>query len=128
MIRFGVGLLALALAVLPAAGDDKKPEKADVRGLITKVIPAKEDARKKGILGTIRVEGKKEATTGYDKAVVRVTTKTKITMRFGAEKKFWDFDELKKGRKVQVIFAGGVAESRPVQATAKEIVVLEEAK
>lgn len=127
-MRVLASLLILALGVNLAPADEKQPEKADIRGLITRVSAANKEAQQKGILGSILVEGNKELTTQYDKASVRVTDKTKITMRFGPEKKVWGFEDLKKGRKVQVIFTGPVAESYPVQAVAKEIVVLEEAK
>src|SRR5262245_41483966 len=127
-MRLLASLLILALGVSLAPGNEKKPEKADIRGLITRVAEANKEARQKGNLGTILVEGYKEPTTQYDKASVRVTDKTRITLRFGPEKKNWGFEDLKKGRKVQIIFIGPVAESYPVQATAKEIVVLEEAK
>ena len=121
-----LGLLALALPLTSAGQGDA--DKVDIRGLITQASPAKEDAQKKGLLGSIRVEGAKEKDIGYDKASVRVTDKTKIEKLVGKERKPARFDDLKKGCKVQALFTGPVAESYPVQATAKEILILEEAK
>jgi len=107
------------------AEDKDKPKRADIRGTISSLTSANEDAKKKGILGSILVEGVKEATTTYDKASIKVTTKTSISRKTQKGEKPYRFDDLKKGAKVQVDFIGPVAESYPVQATAKSIVVLE---
>lgn len=117
--------LALVIGLVPAAAQDNK---ADVRGMVTNVSAANEEAKKKGILGSILVEGAKEKDTSYDKASIRVTDKTKIEKLVGKERKPAKFDDLKKGAKVQALFTGPVAESYPVQAAAKEILILEEAK
>src|SRR4051812_36891840 len=100
MLRF-TPLLALAAAAAlalasPAAQDGTK---ADVRGTVATVTAAKPNSA--GILGTLLVEGKKEATTSHDKAMVRITFKTKIEKLVGKERKAATFDDLKKGAKVQ---------------------------
>jgi beta-N-acetylhexosaminidase len=117
--------LAVALGLIPAAAQDSK---ADIRGMVTNVSAANEEAKKKGTLGSILVEGAKEKDTTFDKASIRVTDKTKIEKLVGKERKPAKFDDLKKGAKVQALFTGPVAESYPVQAMAKEILILEEAK
>jgi hypothetical protein len=109
--------------------DKDEAEKADIRGLITNVSPSDDDVKKKGFLGRVRVEGAKEKTTNYDKALVLITNKTKILKQDGKERKEAKFEDLKKGSKVQIDFTGGpVAESYPIQATAETAVILEEPK
>jgi beta-N-acetylhexosaminidase len=89
------------------------------------VTPANDEARARGRLGSILVEGVKDETTNHDRAFVHVTDKTRIEKRDGKPAKF---EDLKKGARVQALFTGPVAKSYPVQATAKEILILEEAK
>jgi len=117
--------LALVFGLVPAAAQDTK---ADIRGMVTNMSAANEEAKKKGILGSVLVEGAKEKDTSYDKASICVTDKTKIEKLVGKERKPAKFEDLKKGAKVQALFTGPVAESYPVQAAAKEILILEEAK
>jgi hypothetical protein len=111
-----------------AKADKDDPEKADIRGAITKVNASDDDVKKKGILGTLLVEGTKERTTNYDKASVKISNKTKILKQDGKERKEAKFEDLKKGCKVQIDFTGPVAESYPVQATAGTVIILEEPK
>lgn len=120
--------LLLAALVLVAADKELAPEKADVRGKITTVRESDAVAKKAGNLGSILIEGTKDKDTSYDKASVRITDKTKIEKIDGKEKKAAKFEDLKKGAKVQAVFTGPVAESYPVQATAKEVLILGEAK
>jgi hypothetical protein len=118
-------VVALAFAGRSSALGEKKV-KADIRGLTKNVMAAGEPARKKGLLGTIRVEGKKEKGTQYDKAVISITTDTKIYKLDGKKRKPAKFEDLKKGLLVQALFTGPVAESYPVQAKAREVVILPE--
>ncbi|MGB7921608.1 MAG: endonuclease/exonuclease/phosphatase family protein [Pyrinomonadaceae bacterium] len=104
-------------------------DEADIRGSITNVRRAhddddKGDSRSAKLLGTVMIEGVKEADTNFDKASVRVTNETRIFDRRGKERKQASFDDLKPGRKVAARFTGPVMESYPVQATASEIVIL----
>lgn len=115
----GTCWVLLAAAVEPPSG------KADIRGTATRVSLADEAARKRGILATILVEGAKEKTTSYDKASIRITDKTKLEKRVDKERKTCKPEDLKVGCKVQAIFTGPVAESYPVQATAREVLILE---
>jgi beta-N-acetylhexosaminidase len=122
-------LLGLAVAAsalhLAMAGDTAK---VDVRGSITKLTVANDEAKKKGLVGVLMVEGEKGKDVGYDKASVKVTDKTTIKKLVGKERKDAKFEDLKVGSKVAAVFTGPVLESYPVQATAKEIVILEEVK
>src|SRR5947209_6440430 len=108
MRKLFCGVLPLCFAVLaPVLGAaDEKPEVAAIRGKAVKVTAAEDDARKKGVLGSVLVEGVKEETTQYDKAAVRITDKTKIEKRAGKERKPAKFDDLKVGAKVQAKFTG----------------------
>src|SRR5262245_17414638 len=97
--------------------------KADIRGAIGKVTPGKPGGN---ILGTVFVEGKVEkGVTGYDKAHIKVTPKTKIEKLDGKDRRKATFADLKIGVKVQVNFTGPVLESYPVQATAGDVLILE---
>ena len=120
-------VVALALVAADEAEPKKKldatPPKADVRGLVTSVNALKG----KDLVGKIRVEGKREKDTGYDKALVTLTTATKIYFWDG-EKKEAKFTDLKAGIKVQCTFTGTVLESYPVQARASEVLILPEEK
>lgn len=72
---------------------------------------------------TILVEGAQEKDVSYDKAYVTITNKTKIYK--GDSNKSLSAGELKKGQKVEGVFEGAVAESYPVQGTAKSVRILE---
>jgi endonuclease/exonuclease/phosphatase family metal-dependent hydrolase len=97
-------------------------ERIDIRGQITNIRRASADGDK--LLGTILIEGKKEADTNVDKANVRVTNETQIFDARGKERRPVSFTNLKIGQKVAARFIGPVMESYPVQATASEIVIL----
>jgi len=70
-------------------------------------------------LGSIRVEGSKDNGAAYSEAVVAITPDTKIYLN-----DLTDFDNLEVGMYVNVFFEGDVAESFPVQATAKQINII----
>lgn len=70
------------------------------------------------------VEGKVEQDTQYDKASIRIKDNTKIYEKDA--KKELEVNSLKEGAKVEVIFEGPVAESYPVQADAKTIIITEQ--
>jgi hypothetical protein len=122
-------LLGLAVAAsawhLATAGDTGK---VDVRGSITKLTVANDEAKKKGLVGVLMVEGEKGNEVGYDKAAVKVTDKTTIKKLVGKERQDASFEDLKVATKVSAVFTGPVLQSNPVQATAKDIVILVEVK
>ena len=131
-MSFRSTILLLCIALVACCGAlaaaQNAADKADIRGRVTNQTAAGEEARKKGVLGTVLIEGAKEKDTGFDKASVRVTDKTKIEKLDGKERKPAKFEDLKKGARVQAVFTGPVAESYPVQATAGAVLILEEAK
>jgi beta-N-acetylhexosaminidase len=116
----------MAMTFVVQAADE--PAKVDIRGKATKVLIAPKEAQESGLLGTVLIEGVKEKTTSFDKASVKITSKTTIEKMVGTERKPAKIEDLKQGSKVEANFAGPVAESYPVQATAKEILILDEAK
>jgi beta-N-acetylhexosaminidase len=120
--------LALSAGTVAAAAERDQTERVDIRGTVTMVTPASEEAKRKGTLATLLVEGTKDKTTSYDKAAVRITTQTKVEKLVGKDRKPAKVEELKKGCKVQALFTGPVAESYPVQATAQEILIVEEVR
>src|SRR5262245_31018703 len=104
MQRFALLTLFVAAGSLTAQDGTK----ADVRGTISSVTASKA----KDVLGSIRVEGKVEkGLTTYDKASIRITTKTKIEKLEGTTRKAATVEDLKVGARVQATFVGPVAES-----------------
>jgi beta-N-acetylhexosaminidase len=121
------GILFLAVAVLLAGGHGATAQadgKVDIRGNITRVNKLNEGQKGQGILAVVLIEGKQEPNTGYEKAVVKITQKTKLWKQAGDKKKPAMATELKVGTRVEAVFTGPVAESFPVQATAGEVVIL----
>ena len=96
----------------------------DIRGTVTAVNAADAQGRQVGRLGSILVEGAVEVDTKVDKASIAVTAQTRIWEQVGSSRSPAGFDALKVGQQVQARFAGPVAESYPVQATAAEVVIL----
>ena len=100
---------------------------ADIRGKITNVSPAPL-SNSGNILGSILIEGAKERDTSIDKAMTRITNRTRLFKMQDGKKADAGFEDLKVGLTVEATFAGPVAESYPVQGTAAEIVILAQAK
>lgn len=74
--------------------------------------------------GAMLVEGK--MADGTDMAAnVRVTGRTQIIRQVGETLEAGEITQLANGQSVELRFDGPVAESYPVQATAKEVVILE---
>jgi beta-N-acetylhexosaminidase len=87
--------------------------KIDIRGEITDI------SINNGVM-TILVEGNVEEDTTIDKGYMRIDSNTKIYQ--GKDKKVIKKEELKVGDKVEATYQGPVAESYPVQGTAKFII------
>ncbi len=115
-----LALSAFALGTLDGGGQGR----VDIRGSIKKVTPTPKASEKGALLGSLLIEGPKDAGTSHDKASVRVTAATKIYKGAGGARKPAMFSDLKEGLTVEATFTGPVAESYPVQATAGEIVIL----
>ena len=108
----------------PTGGTETPGVKADIRGAITRMTPSGEDGLSKGIIGAILVEGKIEKDTGFDRAFVEITRGTLILKKEGEEFRKVSFESLKIGQETQAVFTGPVRESYPVQATAREFIIL----
>jgi hypothetical protein len=74
--------------------------------------------------GAMLVSGSQASGVGYDKAMVRFGPATRILERTSSGLSQVSPDSLKNGRTVAVWFTGAVAESYPVQAQARLIVIL----
>lgn len=109
--------LVIAFAFAGCSSDSKSDE-IGIRGQISKITLGSD-----GKVASILVEGKKEEDTAYDKASVRINEDTEIVSA-DSEKKL-SLKELKEGMKVEVVFKGPVAESYPVQASAKSVKILD---
>lgn len=116
--------LLFSLAQDGAETHAQSEDHMDIRGKITNIRRASAEGGNEKMLGTILIEGVKEADTNFDKARLRVTNETRIFDHRGKERKQASFDDLKKGQKVEARFNGPVMESYPVQTTAGEIVIL----
>lgn len=92
-------------------------EGIDMTGKITSISPITDG----GLLGTIIVEGKGK---GFDKAYIKITTDTGISWSNGEKKQPANFNHLKVGQRVNIRFIGPVLQSYPVQAEAKEVLIL----
>lgn len=92
----------------------------DIRG---KVVQARRNAQGEPPVGTLQVEGALEPGTRYDKATIHVGHKSRIFLGRGGKPASFSF--IHTGDLVEVTFAGPVAESYPVKATAATIVILE---
>jgi hypothetical protein len=124
---FPLFVAALALMAADKVEPDPKkvaPPRADVRGEVKSVV----GLRGKNLVGNVLVEGAKEKDTHYDKASVTLSNATKIYKWVNGKKKDAKFADVTQGCKVQCVFDGKVLESYPVQATATELLILEEPK
>jgi len=93
----------------------KDNSKASIRGYVTEIIISESGAN-------ILVEGKIEEDTEFDKASVSINSDT-VIKKDGIKGKL-NVSDIKRGDKVEVVFTGAVAESYPVQGTAKSIRIL----
>jgi hypothetical protein len=99
--------------------DEIKKETIGIRGALTDIAKGLDNE-----VRAIRVEGNAdENDLGYDKAVVKITADTIVFKEKNGER--IAAGELAEGNLVEVVFAGPVMESYPVQGSAKFIRVVE---
>ncbi len=110
-------ILSLSI-VFMIAGCTKNNDSLGFQGEITEIT-----FREGNIEATILVEGELAENVAYDKAYVTITKETAIVKKAGNKK--LSVSDLKEGLKVEGVFEGDVAESYPVQGTAKFIRVVE---
>ena len=105
--------------------DDGEPlprSKVDIRGSVTEIsVP---DYRNEEIVAVLLIEGRVEEDTNVDRAWLTITTGTFIGYIDGDDFVKVPFAEIKPGQTVEAIFAGPVAESYPVQAQARALLIL----
>ena len=101
--------------------------KVDIRGAVSTISKASEEGKRRGIIGSVLIEGAVEEDTRVDKAIVTMTHETRIFLQGnpGQSRREVGMDALRTGQRVQALFMGPVMESYPVQATASEIVILD---
>ena len=96
--------------------------KIDIRGSVTEIsVPVNSNEE---IVAVLLIEGQVEEDTNVDKAWLTVTTGTFIGYAEGDEYVKVSFSEIDPGQTVEAIFAGPVAESYPVQAHARALLIL----
>ena len=113
-----------SLLMVQGCGDGSgsgKDQGVSIRGAIIAVGDYQEGAGR-----LILVEGSKESDTQYDKASVSVPKKAKMYAMADGKKKKASVSDLKSGQRVEIVFAGPAQETYPVQAEAKEVVILDD--
>jgi len=109
-----LGLIMLAAVGCSAAQDDV----IGIRGEVTSISTGNAAV-------VLLVEGEVEEDTVYDKASVRIQPETKVVRQEDGKDIAASSGDIKLYDKVEVVFEGAVAESYPVQGTAKLIRILE---
>ena len=112
---------ALLAACTPAVIPEESPEESpDIAGTVTRVDPAGGEGER---LGTVLIEEVPGEPSGSAKASVSVRRDTGLFRRAAGEVRRIDLAGVRVGDRAEAWFTGPVAESYPVQATARAIVV-----
>lgn len=117
MKRFLILGLIFVLAVVTVGCSEETVDTIGIRGEIQEIYTGEDELTLSGIL----VEGEVQDDTMYDSANITIDDNTEIYK--GDEKV--SLEELEIGLMVEVVFEGPVAESYPVQGTAKRITIIE---
>ena len=122
LVGFLIVALSLAFASVPSSGMEGSD--ADIRGTITRIRRASAEDESR-FIGTVLVEGDKEANANPDKANLIVTNETRIFARRGEERRQAAFEDLTVGDVVEAQFVEGpTVMMYPLQVGASEIVIL----
>jgi hypothetical protein len=108
-------MLACAAVTLVACAAAPPSEPAGINGTVTSLVPGDERP------GSILVEAPAASGSAGNKAQVTITPQTQF---FDAKGGLGKAAYIKVGTKVAVWFEGAVAESYPVQGTAKAVQIL----
>lgn len=103
----------------PAGGVEGPALPVDITGNISDVQPGSGD-----LLAIVRIEGEKIEGNDYDKAIVKITSETRIWEQTADGYIPASIGDLQFGATVTAAFTGPVMESYPVQATAAEVTLL----
>ncbi|NLX62988.1 MAG: DUF3221 domain-containing protein [Tissierellia bacterium] len=109
--------LALVFAMVLVGCSGEAADTIGIRGEIKEIYTSEDGLTITGIL----VEGEVQDDTMYDSGSITINEDTEIYM--GEEEV--TPEELSVGLMVEIIFDGPVAESYPVQGTAKKIIIIE---
>lgn len=118
MKRMLILSLIIILAIISVGCSEESVETIGIRGKIKELYIVEDELTITGFL----VEGEVQDDTMYDSANVSIGEDTEI---YRNEKKI-NSEELEEGLIVEIIFDGPVAESYPVQGTAKKIIIIDE--
>jgi hypothetical protein len=118
--------LALFTTLAPALNADEAGP--SIHGTISKVAPANEHMKKSALVGTFFLDAKPEPKPAYDKIVVRVTEKTKVTKKVGKVEQEATFADLRNGATVTVAIDREVLQTEPPQTNAVRVVIFAPAK
>jgi len=122
LVGFLIVALSLAFASVPSSGMEGSD--ADIRGTITRIRRASAEDESR-FIGTVLIEGDKEANAKPDKANLIVTNETRIFARRGEERRQAAFEDLTVGDVVEAQFVEGpTVMMYPLQVGASEIVIL----
>lgn len=110
-----IRILLILVTIFLLIGCNKKEEQVGIKGKITEIHIIEEE------ITSVLIEGDIEENTMYDKANVAIKDSTKIYK----DDEEINVEDLEEGQIIEVIFDGPVAESHPVQGTAKTIKIIE---
>lgn len=110
-------VLIFAVALVGCNNGEATDETIGIRGEITEIYTSEDGLIITGIL----VEGEVQEDTMYDSGNITIDENTQIYM---GEQEISP-DQLDIGLMVEIVFEGPVAESYPVQGTAKKITIIE---
>ncbi len=113
-IVIALGVIITASQIYTKKVSEVKTQEIDIVGRVTSI-------NGNSILVEFLREDKES--TKYDKASVSIVKDTEITKVVNNEGKNAKKEDINLGDEVSIIFTGAVAESYPVQATAKEITI-----
>ena len=116
-------LVLLAALVASIGSCSRKPTPLTTEPDFTGVVTLIEPGGAQGVLGRIHAEW--DTGEFVDKYVVAVTNTTSFYAREGTGFRDADFTDVPPGGQVQFWFDGPVRESFPLQATAKQVMILE---
>ena len=98
--------------------------KIDIRGSVMEISVPDNGNGNEEIVAVLLIEGQAEEDTNVDKAWLTIATGTFIGHIDGDDFVEVAFSEIEPGQTVEAIFAGPVAESYPVQAHARALLIL----
>jgi Protein of unknown function (DUF3221) len=112
-------MMGVVYGVMFATGD----EKADMNGNIIGICPVS-NHESNTYCSSILVEGMIAGNSQNQNLSVKITNETNIIQKQGEKRNKANYNDLKPGQKVAIMFTGPFVVSYPPQTTAKEIIIL----